>query len=104
MSSAVPADDPSKGLLTTLAGSISSLLVWLLERPILFYRKYISPTLPPACRYEPSCSRYALDALHQRGPLVGSLLTLWRLCRCQPLGGHGYDPVPPRRRPRPENP
>jgi putative membrane protein insertion efficiency factor len=80
-----------------LLRGLSRALVVVLSLPIKFYRQYISPTLPPLCRYEPSCSRYALEALETRGPVVGSALTVWRLCRCQPFGGSGYDPVPPRR-------
>jgi putative membrane protein insertion efficiency factor len=49
-----------------------------------------------ACRYEPSCSRYAAEALAVHGPVRGSVLALRRLCRCHPWGGAGYDPVPPR--------
>lgn len=77
---------------------LRSALVWLLSLPIKIYQKAVSPLLPPLCRYEPSCSRYALEALRVHGPVVGTALATWRLCRCQPLGGRGYDPVPPRRR------
>jgi len=73
------------------------LLVRLLSLPIKLYRKTLSPQLPPLCRYEPSCSRYALEALEVHGPVAGLALTAWRLSRCQPLGGRGFDPVPPRR-------
>ncbi|MFO1079763.1 MAG: membrane protein insertion efficiency factor YidD [Reyranellaceae bacterium] len=52
-----------------------------------------------ACRYEPSCSAYAVQALSVHGPLQGSWLTARRLCRCGPWGGCGYDPVPPASRP-----
>jgi putative membrane protein insertion efficiency factor len=50
---------------------------------------------PSPCRFVPSCSSYALEAIETRGALVGSWLALRRLLRCQPWGGHGYDPVPP---------
>jgi putative membrane protein insertion efficiency factor len=93
MSAAVTSSGPRR----YLAG-LSRLLVRLLQQPILFYRKYISPTLPPLCRYHPSCSQYALEALERRGPLVGLVLVGWRLCRCTPLGRGGHDPVPERRR------
>lgn len=56
-----------------------------------------SALLPPSCRYLPSCSIYALDAIDRHGPLRGGLLALGRICRCHPWGGHGYDPVPPPR-------
>jgi putative membrane protein insertion efficiency factor len=79
------------------AASFARVLVRLLSAPILLYRNIISPQLPPLCRYEPSCSRYALEALEVHGPVTGLALTAWRLCRCQPFGGRGFDPVPPRR-------
>lgn len=65
--------------------------------PIHFYRRWISPVLPPTCRFEPSCSAYAVEALTTHGALRGTRLVLWRLARCAPWGRAGYDPVPPRR-------
>jgi len=59
-----------------------------------FYRRRISPGLPPLCRYEPSCSAYAYEAIERHGAARGSWLTLRRLARCRPGGGRGYDPVP----------
>ncbi len=61
---------------------------------VLAYRYGISPVLPNACRFQPSCSAYALEALQRHGPARGLWLTVRRLARCQPWGGHGYDPVP----------
>lgn len=75
---------------------LSALAVALLSLPVLIWRYLISPALPPACRYMPSCSAYALEALRVHGPVRGSALTVRRLCRCHPFGSHGYDPVPPR--------
>ncbi|HEX7050909.1 MAG TPA: membrane protein insertion efficiency factor YidD [Longimicrobiales bacterium] len=61
---------------------------------IRFYRVVISPQLPPACRYTPSCSAYAEEAVRRYGALRGVWLAVRRLLRCHPLGGRGYDPVP----------
>lgn len=67
--------------------------------PIRFYRAFISPLLPPSCRFTPSCSHYAIEAIEKHGPLKGLVLALRRLARCHPItwlgGSHGYDPVPP---------
>ncbi|MDE2773627.1 MAG: membrane protein insertion efficiency factor YidD [Gemmatimonadota bacterium] len=61
---------------------------------IRFYRVGISPGMPPTCRFTPSCSGYAQEAVRQHGALVGGWLTARRLLRCHPWGGSGYDPVP----------
>ena len=61
---------------------------------IRFYRKWISPALPPSCRFYPSCSAYGLEAVERWGALRGTGLILWRLARCQPFCRGGYDPVP----------
>ncbi len=66
----------------------------LLMAIIRLYQIIISPFLPPACRYYPSCSQYALEALKVHGITRGTLLTIKRLFRCQPWGGSGFDPVP----------
>lgn len=68
-------------------------LLWLLVR---LYQLFISPVLPPACRYHPSCSRYAAEALITHGALRGSWLAARRLLRCHPWAVGGPDPVPPR--------
>jgi putative membrane protein insertion efficiency factor len=65
-----------------------------LRAPIWAYRMFLSPVLPSACRFEPSCSRYALHALARHGALRGGWLTIKRIARCHPWGGGGYDPVP----------
>jgi putative membrane protein insertion efficiency factor len=57
-----------------------------------FYKKFISPLLPPACRFLPTCSQYGVQAIEQFGPTKGAILTAWRLLRCSPIGGRGYDP------------
>ncbi|MDD7437230.1 MAG: membrane protein insertion efficiency factor YidD [Bacteroidales bacterium] len=73
---------------------IRDLLVWLLLQPIYLYKRYISPLLPPSCRFTPTCSTYAVEALKKHGPIKGLLLSIWRILRCNPWGGSGYDPVP----------
>ncbi len=70
------------------------ILTYLLLLSIRFYRGYISPMLPPACRFTPTCSQYAIEALQKHGPLKGLYLAIRRILRCHPWGGHGYDPVP----------
>lgn len=62
--------------------------------PVYFYKYCISPMMPPACRYVPTCSEYAIQAIKKYGPLKGSYLAIKRILRCQPWGGSGYDPVP----------
>ena len=78
-----------------------SLLTATLKAPIHLYRLAIAPFLAPACRYHPSCSAYALEALELHGPVRGLYLAVRRLLRCHPIrflgGGEGFDPVPPRR-------
>ena len=61
--------------------------------PIVLYQRLISPALPRRCRYEPTCSRYALDAVSRFGILKGLVLAGWRLLRCNPFSDGGYDPV-----------
>ena len=61
---------------------------------IRFYQRNISANTPPACRFQPTCSQYAIEALRKYGPIKGSWLTIKRLSRCHPWGGSGYDPVP----------
>ena len=61
---------------------------------ICAYQKIISPILPKACRFYPTCSQYAIEALEKYGMVKGSLLTIWRILRCNPFCKGGYDPVP----------
>ena len=74
--------------------AFSDLLVALLVAPIRFYRAFISPLTPPSCRFTPPCSQYAIEALRKHGPFRGLALAVWRILRCNPWGGSGYDPVP----------
>ncbi len=62
--------------------------------PVYFYRYCISPMKPPTCRFTPTCSEYALEAIKKHGPLKGFYLAVKRILRCHPWGGQGYDPVP----------
>ena len=79
-----------KNPLTLLGQCLSTLLIW----PIRFYQRYVSPLTPPSCRFTPTCSQYAIEALRKHGPVKGLLLAIWRILRCNPWGGSGYDPVP----------
>jgi uncharacterized protein len=74
--------------------SLERALNWALLVAIRCYQLSISPLLLPSCRYLPSCSDYAAEAIGRHGALVGLGLTLRRLARCHPWGGSGYDPVP----------
>lgn len=73
---------------------MKKVLSLLLLAPIYFYRAAISPYTPAACRYTPTCSQYAIEAIKKWGPFKGLLLAVKRLLRCHPWGGSGYDPVP----------
>jgi putative membrane protein insertion efficiency factor len=75
---------------------IRSFFVTLLTIPIKLYQWIISPFLPKTCRYEPSCSQYAIEALKIHGPFKGLVIGTRRILSCHPWGGHGYDPVPPK--------
>jgi putative membrane protein insertion efficiency factor len=68
-----------------------------LALPIRAYRRWISPLKPAMCRFAPTCSQYAIEALELHGPIQGSWLALKRIARCHPFCEGGHDPVPPRR-------
>lgn len=76
-----------------------SLLGYLFTLGIRFYQYFISPLLGPRCRFQPTCSQYALEAIRLHGALYGSWLSLKRIARCHPLSEGGEDPVPPCRKP-----
>jgi len=61
---------------------------------IRLYQRCVSPSRPPACRFQPTCSHYGYEAIERHGLLKGTWLTLWRLVRCNPFNHGGYDPVP----------
>jgi len=67
---------------------------WIFLALIGLYRRLLSPLLPPSCRFYPSCSAYGMEAIRRYGAWKGGWLTLRRLARCHPWGGHGHDPVP----------
>jgi len=69
------------------------MMTFFLKALIYIYRLVISPLLRPRCRFLPTCSQYALDAIDRYGAYKGGILALKRLCRCHPWGGHGFDPV-----------
>lgn len=79
---------------------ISRFFVWLLVLPIRGYKRWISPLLGHRCRFYPSCSSYAVEALKVHGPVKGLALAVWRLFRCGPWSEGGFDPVPPARKKR----
>lgn len=73
---------------------MKQLLTTFLLLPVYFYRYCISPLFPPSCRYSPTCSEYAIQALKKHGPFKGVWLATKRILRCHPWGSSGYDPVP----------
>ncbi|MBW5446804.1 membrane protein insertion efficiency factor YidD [Cohnella sp. CFH 77786] len=88
-----------QGIARRLGGSgreIAVIARRTLQAPIRFYRKFISPLKPPTCRFAPTCSQYALEAIEVHGPLRGSYLAVKRICKCHPFHPGGLDPVPPR--------
>jgi putative membrane protein insertion efficiency factor len=74
-------------------GPVARLLRAVATAPIVLYQRVISPAIPRRCKYEPSCSRYALEAVREFGVLKGAVLAGWRLLRCNPWSYGGYDPV-----------
>jgi putative membrane protein insertion efficiency factor len=66
---------------------------FLLITLLRFYKVVVSPFLPPACRFTPTCSEYAREAIEKYGAIRGSLMAAWRICRCQPFARGGYDPL-----------
>ncbi len=67
---------------------------WFVLGAIRLYQRTLSRVLPPSCRFVPSCSEYGYEAVARYGVLRGGALAIWRVLRCNPWGGHGYDPVP----------
>lgn len=82
--------DSQTGIMTCL----KRIAVWPFIMLIRFYQICISPLKPASCRFTPTCSQYGLEAFRKHGPVKGLILTVWRILRCNPWGGSGYDPVP----------
>ncbi len=98
--SAVAVGQNNVSTLATDPHRISALrrpIAWLFDAMIAGYQRWFSPMLPPACRFQPSCSRYARAALRHHSTPRALGLTVWRVARCQPLCAGGVDPVPPGR-------
>ena len=72
---------------------ISNLIKTALIGVIRFYRRFISPAKAPCCRFYPTCSQYAIDAISKHGAVKGTGMAIWRGLRCNPFGKSGYDPV-----------
>lgn len=70
----------------------------LILKMIRFYQKYISPMSPPTCRFYPTCSQYAIEAVEEHGAIKGSYLATRRILKCHPFHEGGFDPVPPKKR------
>jgi putative membrane protein insertion efficiency factor len=83
---APPSDAPEANVIARVARLV-------LTAPIVVYQRVISPAIPRRCKYEPTCSRYAVDAIREYGILRGPVLAGWRLLRCNPWSYGGYDPV-----------
>jgi putative membrane protein insertion efficiency factor len=78
----------------TFRGSIATLFALAMRGAIRGWQLLLAPVMPPSCRFLPSCSHYADEAIARHGPWCGARLALRRLARCHPWGGSGYDPVP----------
>ena len=83
-----------EAIFSELKNGMKKLLTWLLLIPVYFYKYCISPLTPASCRYVPTCSEYAVQALKKYGPFKGLYLAVKRILRCHPWGGSGYDPLP----------
>jgi len=77
---------------------------WIILIPVYFYKFFISPLTRSSCRFVPTCSEYAVQAVKVHGPFKGSILSVKRILRCHPWGSSGYDPVPPGIMPKQKDP
>lgn len=69
--------------------SVRGAMVWVIR----LYQRFVSPLFPPSCRFTPSCSQYAVEAIQKHGPLRGTAMAAWRILRCNPFSAGGHDPV-----------
>ena len=74
-------------------GPVSRLAIAVLLAPVRLYQRLISPALPRRCKYEPTCSAYAVEAIRDLGAVRGTIVAAWRLARCNPFSHGGYDPL-----------
>lgn len=80
--------------MTVLFDRLHRALVWLVLLPVMFYRRVLSPMKrTPSCKFLPTCSEYAIEAVQKRGIVVGGALAAYRIARCNPFGKGGFDPV-----------
>ena len=86
--------DAARAPSRTPSGALTRALAWPLILFVRGYQLFLSPFLPPSCRYTPSCSAYAIEALQRHGALRGGWLAVRRIARCHPFRPGGYDPVP----------
>jgi hypothetical protein len=86
--------DDAKTLRNRAGSAVGTAVAWPLLALVWAYRRVLSPLLGVNCRFQPTCSEYASDALRQYGGIKGGWLLLGRISRCHPWGGSGYDPVP----------
>ena len=89
-----PRNSRISALWVFVTGILRKVFSFLLLVPIYFYRVCISPLTPPSCRFTPTCSAYAVEAIKKHGPVKGLYLAVRRILRCHPWGGSGYDAVP----------
>ena len=85
---------PFARFLTRFLSAIKRICAFPFILLVRFYQLCISPLKPPCCRFTPTCSQYAIEAFRKHGAIKGLCLTIWRILRCNPWGGSGYDPVP----------
>jgi putative membrane protein insertion efficiency factor len=77
----------------TMLRRLTAPFAWLTIAAVRLYRRFVSPLLPPCCRFTPSCSRYMIEAIKKKGLIVGVCKGLWRILRCNPFCKGGHDPV-----------